>query len=595
MRNTELDEWSLLLRETLQNSIDARLDHRRAIDFRVGLNSATSYQRTALSHDVFGYDIPKELEALATVLKRRELPLLIIADSGTRGLGGPTRADTVTQDRTDFRDFFLNVGREEAKRYQGGTFGLGRGILFEISEAATIVVFTRTTAEGKPVVRLMGMSLSATYDRAGHRYTGRHWWGVDSDGGQPRPVTGRPAEQIAGRLGLDAVPPDSTGTAILVVAPRIPQNDDDSVRLLEPIDEMIRAAVQFGWPLMIGRHGRRAVRFTFEHGGEYWEPGPPDAPESPVRHFVEAYRIAEAADPPGSPSSWRYQDIQFRAGRSEPKPLGALAFRHLPPVTGQPPEEDDGSGIPPASIALMRNPRMVVRYLPVAKHPAGSSTVGVFIVDDHFDRQFAESEPVAHDDWIPAKIASVKNQFNPVKQALDKIKAAVKNSWIIDVIPSGPDSGPDGLAPIIGDLLGGLVADTPGFSGQPGKKASKPPPTSSPKNTRALVMTPQLRAGDSGALLAVFPVKVERVNAGSSVTLRAEAKVVLDRGVEKEEDRPADAPAPLVAGWENLNGQLLDDRARLTVDSSIKELRLLVTQPLDTVITVEVEASEFIG
>src|SRR5271163_3649337 len=86
VRNTELDEWSLLLRETLQNSVDARLDHRRPIDFYVTLNNATTDQREALRHDVFGDAIPKELATLSAALKDKDLPLLIVADWGTRGL-----------------------------------------------------------------------------------------------------------------------------------------------------------------------------------------------------------------------------------------------------------------------------------------------------------------------------------------------------------------------------------------------------------------------------------------------------------------------------------------------------------------------------
>jgi hypothetical protein len=36
----------------------------------------------------------------------------------------------------------------------------------------------------------------------------------------------------------------------------------------------------------------------------------------------------------------------------------------------------------------------------------------------------------------------------------------------------------------------------------------------------------------------------------------------------------------------------MDDRARVTVDGSVTDLHVLVNQPIDTVITVEVTASE---
>jgi len=591
VRNSSLDEWSLLLRETLQNSVDARVSTSRQVHFEVHLNEATAEQRKVLREDVFGEGIPPQLGLLSAALRHRNLPLLIIADWGTCGLGGPTKADLVTDDRTDFQDFFLNVGREETKSYKGGTFGLGRGVLFNISSAATIVVFTRTKAAGKPVVRLMGMSLSDTYNLAGHRYTGRHWWGIDS-GGQPGPVTGVHAEQLARRLGLDVIPEDSTGTAILVVAPRMPKNgNEEAATLDETLDAMIRSAAIHGWPLMLSRHGRPAVRFRFGQGGEFWEPLGPDEPDSPVRHFVEAYRIAEAGVSPEQPTNWHYRDIHFRAGRSEPKVLGNLVFKHFPPAIAGSPEED--TDIPAEAIALMREPRLVVRYLPVAKHPAGSTTVGVFIADRTYDAVFAESEPVAHDDWIPAKIASAKNQRNPVKQALDKIRQAVKDSWGKLDFPNGGGAGPDGLAPVIGDLLGGLMADTQGFGPPPPPPPPPGPKTSAgSKTTRAIVKPPHLRPGKGEAVLAVFPVEVARVNSGTSVTLRAEAKVVLDRGLEGDDDRPEGAPTPAVVGWETTAGRLIDNRSRLIVDGSVSDLHVLVDQPIDTVITVEVSASE---
>jgi len=498
-----------------------------------------------------------------------------------------------TEERADFRDFFLNVGREESKSYQGGTFGLGRGVLFDISDNGTIVVFTRTNVGGAPVVRLMAMSIGNSFNKDKLKYTGRHWWGSNSPGAWPEPITGRTAERVAATLGLDVMPADKTGTAIMVIAPRLPEAveaEAGQLVLSEALDEMITAARLYGWPLMVGRNGRAAVRFEFAHAGESWEPESPDSQDSPVKHFVDAYRIAERGSPPDEPTSWHHKEITFTSGRAEPQRLGVLVLRHFPPIDDS--IDVEQTGIPESAVALMRDPRMIVKYLKVAKHPLGSSTVGVFVADTAFDHQFAESEPVAHDEWLPAKIVSAKYARNPVKQALDKLKQGVKDTWTSLQPNSASASDPDGIAPVIGDMLGGMVADTVGFSGPrtppPGNGGGK-----AVKATRATVSTPWLRSGENGSLRAVFPVRIDRVTADTKVNLRAEAKVVLDGALEAEDKRPQGAKAPTVIGWQSADGEdHLSDRDRVTVFGRVKEVSVVVEQPPDTAVTVMVSASE---
>lgn len=584
--NTSLDEWSVLLRETLQNSVDARTSDTVAINFRVSVEYANPLQTTCLREQIF-VEPPTSIAALSRVIKRERLPLLIIADWGTRGLGGPTRADVVTEDRTDFCDFFLNVGREDAKKYQGGTWGLGRGVLFDISEPGAIVVFTRTTNGGRPVTRLMGMAIGPTFAKARFKFTGRHWWGAESASQWAEPVTGKAAETLAAQLGLDVIPTGQMGTAIMVVAPRIPAQHD----LSHVLDAMIDSAHLYGWPLMIGRNGKPAVTFEFAVDGKLWVPLSPEDKGSRVRAFVEAYRVAEAKSPPDEPTSWQQRPITFGSGQAKPKPLGTLVFRHSPPAAGTQPIDDEEAVIPTAAIALMRDPRMVVRYLPVPKHPLGSSTVGVFIAETEFDHDFAESEPVAHDDWIPSKLDAGRFARNPVKQALEKIKKSVKDSWQVSGALPASGSGPDGLAPVIGDLLGGLVVDTPGSGvGGGGNDGGGGGAGRKPSIAQATVGAPTLRVGNRGEIIAAFPVQVTRGQNVAKVALHASPRVVLDGGTEAERSRPAGGATPAVVGWEDVRtGTALSTSPRLDLDLGTTTVLVLVQQPPDTAVTVGVE------
>ena len=112
VRNASLDEWAVLLRETLQNSVDARLSDRRPIHFYVSLDEATADQRACLGEDLFA-DIPPQVKSLRTAIGRRGLPLLIIADWETWGLGGPTRA---AWRRTSVRTFATSSSTSEGRR-----------------------------------------------------------------------------------------------------------------------------------------------------------------------------------------------------------------------------------------------------------------------------------------------------------------------------------------------------------------------------------------------------------------------------------------------------------------------------------------------
>lgn len=579
VRDSSLHEWAILVRETLQNSIDAR-NSPAAVIYSVDIYRATLEQKGVLQRHVFRR-IPAELPELSKSLKSANLPLLVIADWNTQGLSGPIRADLATEEKANFCDFFLNVGREESKGYQGGTRGLGRGVLFDISSASSIVVFTRTTVGGRKVSRLLAMAVSPGFNDGIHKFTGRHWWCADASNPWPEPLEGPRAEELAHALGLDVMPTKATGTAIMVIGPRIP----DDYTLDDVCDEMIQAALLWGWPLLIGRDNNPEVEFRFSTGdGNSWEPVGPEDPDSPVREFARAYRAALAGGPK-KPTTWQTTTVHFGAGRKKPEPLGTLAFRHRPTTAHRTPSAEDA--IPLASIALMRDPRLVVKYLPVPPHPVGAATVGVFVADPRFDRMFAETEPVAHDNWLPQKLGLRANERNPVKQALDKIKRIVKESHAASrsATPSGGDA--DAVAPVIGDYLGGMLAGTDGFGGRPQFQSSSQSSRRPGRSTRAVIGLPALRA-DGDRTIAAFPVSIIRAQGVSTVRLTAASKVLLDSGVEDDSKRPEGAPTPHVLGWE-YDGKFSPE-STLELAGGLTEVTVLVDQPHDTAVTVEVAA-----
>src|SRR5262249_45025791 len=136
------------------------------ISYTVGARGLDARQREVLKRRVFPEVPPAGLE-LARVLDSPEITVLDIADRRTTGLGGPTRADVVTEDRRDFVNFFRNIGQPPGRRFGGGTFGFGKAVLYIASAARTIVVYTRCR-DGKGVEsRLMAAALGDQFTETG--------------------------------------------------------------------------------------------------------------------------------------------------------------------------------------------------------------------------------------------------------------------------------------------------------------------------------------------------------------------------------------------------------------------------------------------
>jgi hypothetical protein len=606
----QLGPWALLLRETLQNSWDARSGDD--ITYRVDAWFPTVTQHQALASEVF-QRLPPSKAMGGQKPTDRELPVLVISDHGTRGLGGPTRADLAQADRSDFVDFIRNIGRAEDKALGGGTYGFGKGILYETSICSTIVVFTRTTVAGRTVSRLMAVRLGSSYEHAGKRFTGRHWWGVANDVTGAEPLTGRAAEQLAARLGLTFIPEGETGTSIMIVGP-LAQSDDETLE--DVVTEIADAALWWAWPHMVRNDADRStVAFRFTHEGDAIPLVDP-AEHPALRHYVDAYRrAASVADKHMPDDDWPWTNKEIRSGHGGKVLLGALAYRTLLPEQLEAAQQTSPLPIT-RHVALMRAPRLVVRYFDAPSDPRGLGLSGVFIANPQLDGEFALSEPVAHDDWIPANLGREKYQRNLVKQAVDALKRELRP----DLTQSGGVetgaalSGLLALANGLGALLDGhgIGADarrqdasggrdpsgsgaTAGGAGGPGAGAGNEGPAGGragagggTRPRRASVRLdgkPRLLlvGGEAVARFQVQP----NVPTGQVVRITAEPRAVVDGGSEAPSEAPLGAVLPRVLGWsatsEEAQASLTPE---LTADASTDRAWVWVTQPEDTAVTV---------
>ena len=410
-----LSFWELFLRETLQNSWDARRSAAGAISFSVDAWTATMAQRTYLSDYVLTN--PPPLLGLESALEDVSLSFLAVSDSGTWGLSGPTRADVdPAGDRSDFVDFVRDTGRRANKGFAGGTYGFGKVVLCEASAVSTIVIYTKTMMSGLDSSRFIAMAVGDDeYTERGVRYTGRHWWGSLRTPLLAEPLRGPEADTAAFNLGMHNLIKGVSGTAILVVAPRSPQASAEE-NLQKITEDIAHAAGEYAWPhILPGRAASIDLTVTLNRN-PVRVPSP--ATDARLRVFADAFmhcqQLADGTLEPGDVWPWHHRVL--RSTRPDAA-LGTLVWHQSLPAA-----HPAASGQPQSQVALIRKPHFVVAYRDVPAHPSGGNTYGVFLAAPELDQKYAASETPTHDEWKPKPGV----HFDPARRALKQINDAIK-------------------------------------------------------------------------------------------------------------------------------------------------------------------------
>lgn len=213
MQNEEMPRLDLLVRESVQNALDAALDREPGaevrIDFRVREHAAESV--ASLLDD--GID--------RRVLRER-FPaggqLLEIRDTLTEGLTGPLSFEEIGADGAhgNLLKLVYEIGRTHSHDGTGGSWGLGKTCYFRMGIG--LVFYYSRIRHGDGFQERLVASLvedENSPDRLQrHTRTGIGWWGAE---GRLRPVTG--GTQIRRALDMLRVRPftgTETGTSIII-------------------------------------------------------------------------------------------------------------------------------------------------------------------------------------------------------------------------------------------------------------------------------------------------------------------------------------------------------------------------------------------
>ncbi|MBT2548089.1 hypothetical protein [Arthrobacter sp. ISL-65] len=364
----------------------------------------------------------------------------------------------------------------------------------------------------------------------------------------------------------------------MVVAPEFAGVENGRDRVAAIAD----AALKWAWPHALDLEKGPNIRFEFTADGES-VPGPKPLDDPVYREFASAYiegrqRILD----PGYGSNWQTTFTSIHSKKPK-RHLGLLTYRvsHSPLATGSELEN---------SVALLRDPRMVVKYLPVAAQPNGVPVFGVFISAPDMNKEFAKSEPVTHDDWVYQKTAAAKGMPNPVRIALDNIRETFRSLSAQGAKAANgvASKGASRVAAALGSLLSGFAGT--GAEEQPPTGPGVPGARRPRKAAVRQVATATLDLLDE-EVVAQYKFAVTGGRPGNNLAIRVAARVVTESG-GNESASPADAEMPRFAGWVTGHGALFSEEV-LTVSLPYDhEITAMFTQPADAAIRVTATVEE---
>ena len=557
-----MNRWTLLVREAVQNSWDARTaDASGPVRFGLDLRQPTPEQHEALRELVFSDRGPVMGSDFWARLARPDQWFLTVHDRGTTGLCGPERADEIGPSN-NFSDFVWNFGAAKDQDHAGGTYGYGRSVFFSVGQpegaggSAAIVVHSRYRDSSRVRSRLIAMGLASDVQR---EWTGRNWWGRQPSDVLPTgPVEDDDADALANLLGLPGFAPGETGTTVLVPCCDLAESDEEQKQ--DPVaaapaamEEMADAVLWHCWPKLVDFSRGPEMRFSFTAAAKAIPvPSPDQHPE--LGHFVDCLRRCwpsptNLADEGGSFEGSSSCKKKIRSLKPR-KNLGVLAMKRF---FVEPPAQSPGSPARPFPgdlhhTALMRTPKLIVKYLPGPESPIPNTRwAGVFVADEGVDKTFADSEPPPHDDWVVTP--GEKFKANLVKIGLKRIDEATKEFNTLENPKPGGNGVPLGqVADALGDLLVG------GPEGGAGNGKNKPEGPHTP-HAQLKQGEPALVYEDGHRLLSI-PFTVAAKPGASQTRVTARVSVAINDGASSEQSPPAGLSQPEWQGFRTPEGAL---------------------------------------
>ena len=187
IQNNSMSTIDLMIRESLQNSLDAGIDNigiYRSVDVNYTIGKFT---KTNLTNELEGISVD-----LKNKIKETECSFISIEDKNTVGLNGKIKYSYAKEKYGNFRKLVYEIAKPQTKEDAGGSWGYGKTVYFRVG-IGLVVFYTRFKENGEYVERL-----ACTYIEDETKYNsllhnikrnnrGIAWFG-DEQNGSPYPI-----------------------------------------------------------------------------------------------------------------------------------------------------------------------------------------------------------------------------------------------------------------------------------------------------------------------------------------------------------------------------------------------------------------------
>lgn len=164
--NNEIDRSSALVREAIQNSLDARREDVGTVEVRLHLHEGALFLDSARIQEYVAALFPHlkacGLEVDASILNNPRF--LVAEDFGTHGLRGRIG----TKDPSDFYYFWHVVGRSGKGDQKAGRWGLGKTVFPNSSQVSAFLGYTVRSDDRRQL--LFGQTCLKTHESSGRTY-----------------------------------------------------------------------------------------------------------------------------------------------------------------------------------------------------------------------------------------------------------------------------------------------------------------------------------------------------------------------------------------------------------------------------------------
>ncbi len=454
-----LDPLQVLVRETIQNSWDARIPGRTP-SWTANVRTLAPAQLELLREDVFAEG--GDGTGLKAALEGESVSALEISDRGTSGLGGPLRNDIPPKNGqpTDYVDFVLTMGARRDKSGGAGTYGFGKTISYLASSGHTILIWSHPHGKGKSSLPLLcGSAVGTSFVRAGRTYTGRQWWGASATSDSFEPFRADHADRVGERIFSSDFADGDTGTTLLILAPNLRRDLESTANAL------VDAVLWNVWPKLLTEPGYSEPPMRISVHLEGLQLDIPDPTKHPrLAGYARALQMLRSEEVDAAASSsplTSSHSITYHR-----KEIGRLAIDRSPAMDSVAGSDSSAYSGPGHHVALMRHEaELVVEYRALPAPPYGNFDIcGVFRCAQDLDDEFASAEPPAHDAWAWSGLPE------PAKGHVRTAERNIKSVWAREVAPkrTEPAQGFTGSTARIANRLQGLVGGASGTGARGG-------------------------------------------------------------------------------------------------------------------------------